>query len=149
MALLAGKILRVSDLTSAIGSSQVTQASPGGNTDLTAASFTTYVINTTVTAPSWATKAQINVGITGLVGITAAGGYQMRLSLGGTTGLQVALSGIDTTNSPRFPIGWNDEITLPGTGSLAYLLQAFRSSGTGALRADTATDFTTLIRWIQ
>lgn len=125
--------------------SVIVQGAPAGNSDVTGAAFATWGPSTTVTIPAWATRAHVMVGITGVYGITSSSGITCRIQLDGVNGIQISETA-ETAPSTRHCMAWADTFTGFSTGSgKSLIVQALRSSGAGAMRADTASDFTYLV----
>lgn len=135
----------VARVATTLQQSTVYQSAPAGNDDLTAAAMADWGSTIgTVAIPSWATVTMVVVSINGAYPVSAAGGYQFRIVLDGVAGrTMTGLPGQDFTNNPRASMSWTDTFTGFSTGSSKTLkMQGFRSSGTGAMRVDTASDFT-------
>lgn len=121
----------------------VVQGSVGGNNDTTSATYITWSPALTVTIPSWATTAYVQASIVGMYNISNTCGIGFRCSLDGVAGRQMSASGVDFASPARSTVSWADVFTGFSTGaSKSIIVEAFRSSGTGAMRIDTSTDHT-------
>jgi hypothetical protein len=117
------------------------RGAPAGNDDANDAAFASWGPATTVDIPDWATSAHIQTNICGVYGITGVCGIILRTLLDGqTSGLQTSVSGDNL--SVRHNYSYCETITGFSTGAgKALIVQDQRSSGAGAIRADTNSDF--------
>lgn len=121
--------------------------SPGGNTDYSSDTIGDWISVGNMTIPAWATKARVQVSITGFYTVTGAGTFQGNLKIGTVNGRLVDFISSSSGVGEQISVSWADEISLSGTGVQAVVIRADRESGTNALRADTGTDVTMIITY--
>jgi hypothetical protein len=105
---------------------------------------------TSLTAPAWASSAQVIVLLSGIYTDTAAGNnFQVRLSLGPSTSTGYRRTPEPLATGSRYCMMWIDTLAItPGVAN-SLLVQGWRVSGTGGLNCDaTAAEASFAITWL-
>lgn len=144
----AGKFLR-GDATWAgtLSSSVVVNFNPLANTDLTSSTLTTWLTLGTITVPSWATSALVDIDFVDIFGNSNTSTSHLQVFIG-TDGGALSINYDLTLTTARYAFGWKDTVTLSSTGSQSLTVQGLRNSGTGNLRAGTYSTVSTRIDFL-
>jgi hypothetical protein len=134
---LAGETIKASDFPPP----DLVVFRPAGNTDTAASgTFATWITVGPVTVPAGFTVARLAVTVAGVYAITSSAALVLRVTVGGVAEqFDSAESGYDASLSPRIPRVWQDRVSGLVAGSQSVVVQYKRNTGTGFLRADTAS----------
>jgi hypothetical protein len=131
-----------------LGSHEYLSYAPGGNVDATTSgTMTTWVTLGNLTVPSWATTVVLSAAANGFYDVTAAQNiYNMRYRVNAVNGPTIEIRGLGI--NARMSVCYIAEYTPGGTGSVSVDVQMARTSGTGALRAGTSSDFQVVAHYL-
>lgn len=104
--------------------------------------------DSTVTVPSWATKAMITGSVTGIYDVGTNNIYDLRLAIGTDASPKMVVNEPSKGANNRMSLPLVGQVTLTSTGSKTLQLQTWKISGSSTWAADTIARLAAVITFM-
>lgn len=120
---------------------------PGGDIDAPAGAAATWLTLGSVTVPTWATTATVDIHLNNFIATTTGEPrYLLRgIIAGGTNGTDDVNFSLDPSTTQTHYVSWTSKVTALASGARDVTIYGSRAAGTGLARANTGTLVTATI----